>query len=723
MGQSSARNPLLVIGTWILLLILVVISNKALGGIYQDNVDISGTQTAQGLNLLSQNDKSAAGFSGLIVIHSSKMALTQQRAVIQTSYANLAKLPDILSVSDPLLPGSQTISKDQRTAYFDIQFSKLPLSLGVKYLGNLDRATRPMVNAGIEVEYGGGLDQLTRPIPAGLGSEGIGFLVALLVLLVSFGSIAGTLLPLATALISVGIGVSLLGIIASVVTFGTASPTLAIMIGLGVGIDYALFLTTRFRQSIINGIDPVTAAGSAAKSSGKAVLIAATSVSIALLGLYTSGITFIGRLGVAAIFGVIIAAAGAITLVPAGLGLLGRRIDRYSFRRPVAESSGESDGWNRYAQKVRKRPWLFLIGGLFVMGILTVPLLSIHIGHVGDGADPTSFTDKRAYDLMSNGFGKGTNGTLLIVVDLAGSKVPPAALGQKMYKELSATTNVAKVGLPTVTPNGKLLIDNVIPNTGPQNQATSKLFTTLVDTTMPNVVAGTGAKAYVTGGTAAQIQFDQILASRLPIIIAVVVLAAFLIIMASFRSIVIAVKAALLNLISIGAAYGVIVAIFQWGWGRGWIGVSENVPIESYVPMMMFAIVFGLSMDYEIFLLSRVKEYWDETRNNGYAVAAGLASTARVITAAALIMVSVFSAFVTSNQVVIKMLALGLAASVLIDATVVRLLLVPAIMSILGEKSWYMPRWLERLVPHIEAENKPVDSQEKSPTHWPEDAI
>ncbi len=703
-GQASARRPLVVIGIWVVLLLTTIAGNRTFGGTYQDNVNLTGTQADKGLTLLSQNDKAISGFSGLIVIHSSHNSLQERASAIQTSYVALTKLPDIRSVNYPLGPGSTTISKDQKTAYFDVQFSKLPLSLGVGYLTNLDKAVRPMVNAGIQVEFGGGLDQLTRPIPTGLGSEAIGFVVAFCVLLISFGSIAGTMLPLLTAAISVGIGLSILGLVAAVITFGTASPTLAVMIGLGVGIDYAVFLTTRFRQNIMGGIDPVIAAGRTVKSSGKAVLIAAISVSVALFGLYTSGITFIGQLGVAAVFGVVVAALGAITLVPAGLGLLGKRIDRFSVRKPIAESSGDSDGWNLYAQTVRRHPWTFLVSGLAIMAMLAIPLLSIRIGHVGDGADPTSFTDKRAYDLISSGFGQGANGTFQIVVDLSRSTTPVTGLTQAVYRDLANTQDVAEVTPPIVTPNGKLLVDTVVPKTGPQSEKTTKLFDTLVNTAMPSAVSGTGAKAYVTGETAAQIQFDQILASRLPLIITMVALTALLIILVSFRSLVIAIKAAVLNMISISAAYGVLVAIFQWGWGRSLIGVSENVPIESYVPMMMFAIVFGLSMDYEIFLLSRVKEFWDDTKDNGHAVAAGLASTARVITAAALIMVSVFSAFVTSDQVVIKMLAIGLAVSVLIDATIVRLLLVPAIMSILGNASWYIPRWLDRIIPHVETD-------------------
>ena len=706
LGRFSARRPMIVISSWILIAIIAGLAQRVYGGIYQDNFNLKGTESYQGLSLLSKSDKAASGYSGLVVIHAYKGRITQQSAAVIQSYSNLANLPDVLSVSNPLAASSASMSKNQATAYFNVNFSVVPKSLGIGYLSSLNAATQPMKKAGLEVEYGGGLDQLTRPTTKDVGSEAIGFGVALVVLLISFGSIMGSMLPLMTAFLSVIIGLSLLGLVAAVITFGTVSPTLAVMIGLGVGIDYAVFLTTRFRQKIMDGLDPISAAGITAKSSGHAVLVAATSVSVALLGLYGSGIGFIGQLGFASIFGVITAAVGAMTLVPAALGLIGRRIDRFKVKKPVAESSSTQakDGWHRYALSVGRHPWAFLAGGVTIMVLLTIPLFSMQIGHIGDGADPMSFTDKKAYDLISSAFGPGANGTFQVVIDVAASKKSATQLGKNLYSSLSSTANVARVSQPSITSDKKLIVATVVPKTDPQSSQTTNLFNTLLDTTVPRVTANTGAMGYITGGTASQIQFAQTLASRLPIIILIVVLTAFLLIMSTFRSLILAIKAAALNLLSISAAYGVITAIFQWGWGRSLLGVSENVPIESYVPMMMFAIVFGLSMDYEIFLLSRVKESWDITRDNSLSVARGISSTARVITAAALIMVSVFTAFVGSPEVDIKMIAIGLATSVLIDSTVVRLLLVPAIMNILGTKCWYIPKWLDRVLPHIEAE-------------------
>ena len=547
-------------------------------------------------------------------------------------------------------------------------------------------------------------------------------------LLVGFGSVIGAVLPLLTAVVSVVIGSSILTLVAGVISFGTASPTLAVMIGLGVGIDYALFLTTRFRQQIMDGATPVAAAGRTVETSGQSVLIAATTVSIALLGLYASGITFIGQLGFAAVFTVVVAAAGALTLVPAGLGLIGRQIDRYTMRRPVAEAAfpptggadpgwtlrspgaeTSGDGWQRYAARVQRRPWAFLAGGLAVLAVLTIPLLSIRLGHVDNGADPTSFTDRRAYDLIDQGFGPGANGRFTIVVDLAHSTVSATNLATTTQQAVAAMPGVAKVSALKPSPDAAILIGSVVPTTGPQDPATATLFHTLTDTTLPNALKSSGATGYVAGTTATQFDFQNTIISRLPLIIGVVVLTALILILITFRSVPLAIKAALLNLISIGAAYGVLAAVFQWGWGRSLTGLTENVPIESYVPMMMFAIVFGLSMDYEIFLLSRIQEAWQATGDSARAVASGLASTARVITCAALIMVCVFAAFVVSTTVVVKMLAVGLAAAVVIDASIVRLVLVPAFMFVLGNNNWWLPGWLDRILPHLEPEGDKQD--------------
>jgi RND superfamily putative drug exporter len=490
------------------------------------------------------------------------------------------------------------------------------------------------------------------------------------------------------------------------------------MMGLGVGIDYALFLTTRHRQRVMDGADPIDAAADTIATSGRAVLIAAITVVIAMLGLYASGIAFIGKLGLAAAITVTVAALAALTLVPALLSLAGPNIDRRRVRRPVAErgvlGSTETGGWQRYANRVGAHPWRYLLAGVGVLVVLAVPMLSMTIGHVDAGADPTGYTDRRAYDAISAAFGPGANGPLTVVVDLG--KAPSAAgaqrIAQSLQRSLTGAAGVARVGPVQTTPDGAVLHASVVPTTGPQDAATDTLMSTLRDQTLPAALNGTGAHGYVTGTTAFQLDFRDLVSSRLPSIIAVVIAAAVLLLMASFRSPVLAIKAALGNLLSIGASYGVVVAVFQWGWGGAALGVSEKVPVESYVPMIMFAIVFGLSMDYEVFLLSRVRETWLRTRDNRASVATGLAATGRVITCAALIMTSVFLAFLLSSNVVVKMLALGLGVSVLIDASIIRLLVVPATMFVLGRVNWWIPRWLDRILPHLDPEGSSFAGEE-----------
>ena len=728
LGEWCARHFVIVIIAWLVALVALQVVSREFGGAYSDNFSLPQAQAQKGLDVLKAHDPQAGGYSSQIVLHDDQQSLTALSSQMSTTVADLEKLPHVLSAQNPLsapaTPSGQQnvgpLSDDKKTAYITVRFDVQPSTLGDDYLNGVDTAVQPLRSAGAEAEYGGPLGELARPAADDRVSELIGFGVAIIVLLVGFGSVIAAVVPLLSALISVVGGLAILGLLAAAFTFATVSPTLATMIGLGVGIDYALFMLTRHRQNLFDGMDPVRAAGQAASTSGHAVLVSGCTVIIALAGLSASGVSFISLLGVAAAVTVVSAVVGALTLVPALLGFIGRHIDRYHVRPPVAETeAGASDTpqgtWHRYAQRVERRPLWFLSAGVAVVVVLAIPLFSIQLGHIGDGADPTSFTDRRAYDLMADAFGPGSNGPLTVVIDQ--TNVPQSQrsdLASKAQQSLDKIQDAAAVTPLTPTQDGDLLVGTVYSTKSPQNSATTDLTNSLVDDTLPDTVQGTDAKGYVTGTTATQVDFRDIVASQLPVIIAVVVGLAFLIILAVFRGLLVAVKAAVLNVLSIAASYGVVVAVFQWGWGGPALGVHGKVPIESYVPMMMFAIVFGLSMDYEIFLLSRVHEAWLRTGDAKASVAHALEITARVITCAALIMVSVFAAFIVSDNIVVKMLGLGLAVSVLIDATVVRLLMVPAVMTLLGRHAWWMPRWLDRVMPHIDAEGTKAEARPAS---------
>jgi RND superfamily putative drug exporter len=719
LGSFAARRPWVVFPIWVIILGGLLIGNHYAGGEYINNYNIVGTESLNGLNRLNDTFSSQGGYSGQIVYRAQHGTFTaQQQTAVNQATANVAKLPNVIKAVSPFSQqGAAAVSKDKTIAYTSVSWTPNPYSLDTSYLHQLDNAVAPAHRAGLQVEYGGGAGNIGQTT-SDRTSELIGLACALLLLLFMFGSLVAAVIPLISALFSVGAGLSFLGLLAAIMTFPTTAPTVATLLGLGVAIDYGLFLVARHREQLDTGMNYLESARHAEATSGAAIVVAGSTVVVSILGLYISGVGFVGAIGLAAAIVVALTMAAALTLVPAFMGVARGNVRALSARlraRKAGETAQEQarrtatatqehhehGAFARWGRMVSRKPWPWLVLSVLVLLVLAVPLLSIYLGQPDNGTNPTSQTNRRAYDLMTQGFGVGSNGPLAVVVVLPKQSASANnSLLTTMQKNVAATSDVASVSPAAVNSAGTTAVFNVVPDTRPQAGQTTNLVNTLRTTVLPKSHTTT----YVTGTTAGQIDFTKKIKSRLLWLILAVIAIAFILLTCAFRSIVIAIKAAIMNLLSIGAAYGVIVAVFEWGWGKSLIGLHTTLPIPAYVPMVVFAIVFGLSMDYEVFLLSRVHEAWLQTRDPHRAVAIGIGSTARVITTAAAIMVVVFTSFVLSTNPVVKMLAIGMAFAVLIDASIVRMILVPSVMTLLGQSAWWMPKFLEPVVPHLQLE-------------------
>ena len=601
---------------------------------------------------------------------------------------------------------------------------------------------------GLEVEFGGEVFAAFEPPQAEL--IGLGF--AVVILIVAFGSVLAMGLPIGVALAGIAAGISLVGLTSLVLPMPEFTPTLGIMLGLGVGIDYALFIVTRYRELVGAGRSRPDAAGWAMDTAGRAVLFAGITVVISLLGMVVIGLGFVRGLAVGAACAVAVTLVASLTLLPALLGLVGERVEvtrrrglvaaglvatalvgagfripigvvtvplallvlgigrrvpflarRLAARPPKPLTRTLAYRWSRFVQR---RPAPVALTGLAVLVFLALPVLGLRLGFSDTGNLPTSATARRAYDLVAGAFGPGANGPLLVVGDLRRSGAPEAVV-RDVEMALRRLPGVAAVTEGRRNPDGRVVQWTVVPERAPQDAETTALVRRLRTQTLPDTLEGTGARVLVTGRTAIGVDFSDYLASRYPWFLAAVLSLSFVLLATVFRSLLVPVKAVVMNLLSLGGAYGLVVAVFQWGWGASLVGVGRAGPIEPFIPMMLFAITFGLSMDYEVFLLSRMKEEWDRTGDNAGAVADGLAATARVISAAAAIMVVIFASFLLEDDRVVKVFGTGLAAAILLDATLVRLLLVPATMELLGERNWWLPSWLDRILPRIQIEGHP----------------
>jgi putative drug exporter of the RND superfamily len=694
---------------WILLLIGVTVLAQVVGTRFQNNFTAGDTPSQQAADILAARFPAKSGDTADVVFHSTApVASATNRAAITRVVQRLSPLAHVVTVASPFSPaGAHQVARDGHIAYAVVQFDTTTAQLPEAAVKAVIEVAEGADHPGFEVALGG--DPISSVITAAPGpSEGIGITAAILIMLLAFGSVVAMGLPIITALFGLGIGIALLELVTHLLTVPTFAPEMAAMIGIGVGIDYALFIATRYRQGLFEGRTPRDAVIASLMTSGRSVLFAGSTVVISLFGLFLIGQAYMIGLATACIVAVLLVLLAALTLLPALLGFSGTAIDRLHVPGLLQHGGPPALGgfWHRWSRFIQRRAWVTGTAAALVLIVLALPLFSIRLAFTDAGNDPPSLTTRQAYDLLAQGFGPGFNGPLVVAVAMPGSGATPTVT--RLRAAIAATPGVAYV-VPTelnARATGAVLV--AYPTTSPQAASTESLVRTLRDTVIPPVVRGTGVEAQVGGETAASIDAAGFLGHRLPVVIGAVLVLSFLLLMAVFRSVVLPLKAVVMNLLSIGAAYGVIVAVFQWGWLGGLIGIGETGPIDPWIPVTMFTILFGLSMDYEVFLLSRIREEWLRTGENSSAVADGLAVTGRIITAAAAIMFCVFASFVIKDPLhILKVFGLGLAVAVAVDVTLVRMVLVPSLMELLGRRNWWMPPWLQRAVPTIGSEVTP----------------
>jgi RND superfamily putative drug exporter len=710
------RHRRIVLASWIVGAIVMTLLHGAIGSDYKDTFDLKKSDSADAINLLKGASKGAAGDTDQIVFQakSGKVTDPANQAKLEAMLTKVSTMPHVAALTSPFTPqGSTQISKDGTVAYatvnFDLDAAALPIEDGKA----VTKTAQAAGSDNLKVALGGQAIQQSQQ--QGGGGTGEGILLALVVLLIVFGSLLAAVLPLIAAGFALGIGVAVIGLFSNVITMASFSSQLALLIGLGVGVDYALFIVTRYRQALMRGETSEQAVVRAIDTSGRAVLFAGITVCIALLGMFALGVSFLYGVAIAASIVVMFTVFTALTLLPALLGFFGNKVLPRKMRKALKAgeytTSDESAGWSRWAGVLQKRPALFAVGATVLMLIIAIPFLSIRLGSSDSGSDPADTTTRQAYDMLATGFGPGFNGPLQLVanVDEAGAeaqfKTVAAAVGED--------PDVVSMGPVTVIPgeHGKVAIAQAFPKGSPQDESTTDLVHRLRDSVVPQAEDG-AVNVHVGGNTAIFVDFASTLSSKLPLFIGVVVLLSFLLLMAVFRSVLIPLMAAAANLLSVGAAFGLITAVFQWGWAGEIIGIDRTGPIEAFVPVMVFAILFGLSMDYEVFLMSRIYEEWHKRKDNREAIIHGLAATGRTITAAAAIMVLVFAAFILGGERIIKLFGLGLAGAVLMDAIIVRSALIPGLMLWIGKANWWLPGWLDRILPKLNVEgagDEPLD--------------
>jgi len=710
LGRLAFRRRHFAALIWVALLTLAGVGAASAPVAGSSSFSIPGTEAQKAFDLLESRfpGMSADGATARVVFKApagEKMADKDNKAAVEKAVKVLGTGSEVTSVTDPFKV--HAVSKDGTIAYASVRYEVSGMELKDASKDALKAAAQDARHSGLTVEVGGDALQAT---PETGSSEVIGIAIAAVVLVITFGSLIAAGLPLLTALIGVGIGVSTITALASVLDLGSTTSTLAMMIGLAVGIDYALFIVSRYRAELAEGREREEAAGRAVGTAGSAVVFAGLTVVIALVGLSVVNIPMLTKMGVAAAGTVAIAVLIALTMVPALLGYVGRRVQPAGQKSKLlgggraAKKQGRPNMGTRWASFVVRRPLAVLLLGVIGLGAAAVPAASLQLGLPDDGSQPVSTTQRRAYDLLSEGFGPGFNGPLMVVVDAKASDAPKTAFST-VHDEIKDMKGVVSVSPASPNKSGDTAMITVIPDSKPSSVTTEDLVHTIRGAGA-GIKADTDATVLVTGSTAMNIDFSQKLNDALIPYLALVVGLAFLLLIVVFRSILVPLKAALGFLLSVTAALGAVVAVFQWGWLSGLMGVEETGPIMSMMPIFMVGVVFGLAMDYEVFLVTRMREAFVHGEKPGQAIVTGFKHGARVVTAAAVIMIAVFSGFIGSSESMIKMIGFGLAIAVFFDAFVVRMALVPAVLALLGKRAWWLPRWLDRALPNVDVEGE-----------------
>ncbi|MFC7919563.1 MMPL family transporter [Streptomyces cinereoruber] len=701
------RHRLVAVLLWLLALGGVGTGAVLAGNAYSNDYEVPGTESGRATALLERGFHGLGGDGDTIVWHTERGSVRADAVQERMSgvLREVAELPGVAAVTSPYGDGAGRISEDGRTAYATVTFAEQADDVPEGQAKAVVDTARAAATDDLRVELGGTVVALTEA-PGGHVAEAVGVAVAAVVLFLAFGSLAASALPIATALVSVGIAYSGIVLLGHVMTVADFAPMLGMLVGLGVGIDYALFIVTRHRRGLKRGLSVAEAAETAVATTGRAVVFAGATVCIALLGMLILRLSFLNGVAVAASLTVVLTVAASVTLLPALLSLIGMRALSRRERRTLAEHGPQPELPTGFAARwsafVERHPKLLGAVAAVVMTVLALPTLSLHLGTSDQGNGPATATTRKAYDLLAEGFGPGVNGPLTLVAGLDGAD-DRVALDQ-LPAALSETKGVAAVSPVTYNGSGDTAVLTVVPDSSPQSKATSELVDRLRQDVLPRAEAGTSLDVNVGGVTASYDDFAEIIVGKLPLFVGVVIALGCLLLLVAFRSIGIPLKAAAMNVMAVAGAFGVVVAVFQWGWGSELLGLGSAGPIEPFLPVIMVSVLFGLSMDYQVFLVSRMYEEWLETGDNRRAVRVGLAETSRVINSAAVIMISVFLAFVLSGDRVVAMFGIALAAAVALDAFVLRTLLVPALMHLLGGANWWLPKRLDRLLPRISIE-------------------